>query len=147
MGEMKFCPYCASSLKAGQIEGVERFACSSPDCDYVFWDNPTPVVAALVEHEGHVVLVRNRSWPPKWYGLVTGFLERGEEPTDGVLREVREELGQLEGRAYKPVSPDASDATEDRVKVEWVVRAPEGGTVKVVARHERAGKVVAEIAL
>ena len=30
------------------------------------------------------------------FGLVSGFLERGESPEQGVLREVREELG-LEG--------------------------------------------------
>ncbi len=58
----------------------------------------------------------------------------------------REQLDQLEGRAYKHAS-DASDPTEDRVKVEWVVRAPEGGVVKLVARHDRAGVVRAEVAL
>jgi hypothetical protein len=41
----------------------------------------------------------------------------------------------------------SGDATEDRVKVEWVVRAPSGGTVKLVARHERAGTVRAEVPL
>ena len=63
---------------------------------------------------------------------------------------LREELGQLEGRAYKPSAPGtfrAFDATEDRAKVEWVVRAPEGGKVKLTARHERAGLVVAEVEL
>jgi NADH pyrophosphatase NudC (nudix superfamily) len=59
----------------------------------VFWDNPTPVVAAIVELDGCVLLVRNRSWPEKMFGLVTGFLEKGETPDDAVLREVKEELG------------------------------------------------------
>ena len=27
------------------------------------------------------------------FGIITGFLERGESPEDAVLREVREELG------------------------------------------------------
>ena len=40
--------------------------------------------------------------PSRWYGLVTGFLERGEEPEAGVLRELREELG-LEGRVVAPI--------------------------------------------
>ena len=39
------------------------------------------------------------------------------------------------------------DATEDRVKVEWVVRAPQGGKVKLTARHERAGAAVTEVLL
>jgi ADP-ribose pyrophosphatase YjhB (NUDIX family) len=54
------------------------------------------VVAALVEHEGKVLLARNKGWPEGWFGLITGFLERGEDPAPGTLREVREELG-LEG--------------------------------------------------
>jgi hypothetical protein len=55
----------------------------------------------------------------------------------------REELSQLEGRAYK--SPGntgyAADTTDDRAKVEWVIRAPNGGAVTLVARHESAGTI------
>jgi ADP-ribose pyrophosphatase YjhB (NUDIX family) len=58
----------------------------------VHWDNPVPVVAAIVEHEGAVILARNRQWPEKMYGLVTGFLEKDEAPEEGVKREVKEEL-------------------------------------------------------
>jgi murein tripeptide amidase MpaA len=60
----------------------------------------------------------------------------------------REELGQLEGRAYKEamLNEDA-EGTLDRLKIEWVVHAPKGGTVRLVARHERAGVVRAEIEL
>ena len=56
------------------------------------WDNPVPVVAAIVEHEGAVILARNKAWPEKMYGLVTGFLEKDEAPEEGVKREVKEEL-------------------------------------------------------
>jgi len=61
----------------------------------------------------------------------------------------REELGQLEGRAYKPSVPTRrqSDPTKDRAKVEWVVHAPLGGKVQLLARHERAGVVRTEIVL
>src|SRR5207249_12001225 len=90
---MKFCPTCKSPLVPRDQEGRAYLACSSESCDYVFYDNPVPVVAALVEHGQTVLLVRNKGWPEKWYGLVTGFLEKGESPEDGVLREVREELG------------------------------------------------------
>jgi len=94
---MKFCPLCGKGLTSREIDGVRRLVCSSESCTYVFWDNPTPVVAAVVELDGSVVLVRNRLWPEKMFGLVTGFLERGETPESGVIREVREELG-LEGK-------------------------------------------------
>jgi len=90
---MKFCPKCGRNLKPVEIDGRKRLCCSAGTCDFVFWDSPTPVVAALVEHEGRVVLVRNKEWPQKMYGLVTGFLEKNETPESGVLREVKEELG------------------------------------------------------
>ncbi len=69
------------------------------------------------------------------------ILEMGKE---------REEFSQLEGRAYKAaalVPWSATDATHDRLKVEWVVHAPNGGKVNLTARHERAGTVRAEIHL
>jgi NADH pyrophosphatase NudC (nudix superfamily) len=62
----------------------------------VHWDNPTPVVAAIVELDGSVVLARKPGWPEKMYGLIAGFLEKGETPEASILREVKEELG-LEG--------------------------------------------------
>ncbi|MBC8102497.1 MAG: carboxypeptidase [Cytophagales bacterium] len=60
-----------------------------------------------------------------------------------VTGKAREELNQLEGRAYKPVGNSGANAdiTDDRAKVEWVVRAPGGGAVTLLARHERAGTV------
>ena len=93
---MKFCPKCANDLVKAEVEGVERLKCNSPDCNYIFWDNPLPVVAAIVEHQDAVILVRQKGWPAKWHGLVTGFLEKRESPEDAILRELREELG-LEG--------------------------------------------------
>ena len=88
----RFCPRCASPLAQVDLGGASRMACPEAVCGYVHWDNPIPVVAAIVEHEGRVVLARNRSWPENTYGLVTGFLERGESPRQGVAREVKEEL-------------------------------------------------------
>lgn len=90
-GGYRFCPRCAAPLAAGAHGGSERMAC--PGCGFVHWDNPVPVVAAIVEHEGVVILARNRNWPPKMFGLVTGFLEKDETPEAGVAREVKEELG------------------------------------------------------
>jgi NADH pyrophosphatase NudC (nudix superfamily) len=90
---MRFCPTCGAALAPREVDGKTRLACTAAPCPYVFWDNPTPVVAAIVELDGSVVLVRNRSWPEKMFGLVTGFLEKGETPDDAVLREVKEELG------------------------------------------------------
>jgi len=97
MQEFRHCPLCGAMLRDVRMEGRPRRACADPDCGYVFYDTPLPVVAALIEYDGFVILARNRSWPENMFGLITGFLERGESPEAGVLREVREELG-LEGQ-------------------------------------------------
>jgi NAD+ diphosphatase len=91
MTAFTYCPKCASPLVDRVVDREPRHACSG-NCGYVHYDNPTPVVAAVVEHEGAVVLARNRAWPRTFYGLITGFLERGETPEQCALREVKEEL-------------------------------------------------------
>ncbi len=90
---LSFCPACGGPLADREIDGVSRQACADPGCGFVFWNNPVPVVAGLVQRGQEVILVQNQGWPPSWWGLVSGFLEAGEGPAEGMLREVREELG------------------------------------------------------
>jgi murein tripeptide amidase MpaA len=98
------------------------------------------------------LVVQNSGWLPTYITrkalekkVVRGVVAEIELPEGATLRtgKPREELGQLEGRAYKPSTPTTwhADPTDDRAKVEWVVHAPTGGTVKITARHERAGVV------
>jgi NAD+ diphosphatase len=82
MPETKYCSYCGGTLTNKVIDGVERLACKDASCGYVFWDNPLPVVTAIIEHEGCVLLARNKAWPEKMYGLITGFLEKEETGLD-----------------------------------------------------------------
>lgn len=100
--DYKYCMKCGSKL-VDRIDhnGVQRKACSGIDgkqCDYIFYDNPVIVVAAIVEHTDNtgntsIILARGVGWPSGWYGLITGFLERNENVVDGLIREVEEELG------------------------------------------------------
>ncbi len=104
------------------------------------------------------LVVQNTGWLPTYITkkalekkVVRGVIAEIELPEGATLRtgQPREELGQLEGRAYKPsaVTVWHSDPTEDRARVEWVVHAPNGGTVRLTARHERAGTVRMELML
>lgn len=88
-----FCPQCGHPLQTAEVDGQSRPRCDAAGCGYVHWDNPAPVVAAIVEMDGVVILARNRAWPEHMFGLITGFLEKGETPDAAILREVREELG------------------------------------------------------
>lgn len=87
----RFCPKCATPLVKKVHHEKERLLCEAPGCGFIHWGNPLPVVAAIIEHDGQVLLARGRGWPEKVYALVTGFLEAGETPEAGVLREVKEE--------------------------------------------------------
>jgi len=89
---MKYCPLCASTLTDTVIDGESRVACAAA-CGFVFWDNPTPVVAVVVETPNGIVLAHNKAWPEGMFSIITGFLERGETPEQCALRETAEELG------------------------------------------------------
>ncbi len=121
MATYRFCPMCARALVPFDHEGRERLRCEDTACGFVHYDNPTPVVAAIVEHDGEIVLVQNQGWPAKWFGIVTGFLERDESPEEGMLREVREELG-LEAEIVSLVGVYGFDAM-NQVIIAWHVRA------------------------
>ena len=97
--EFRFCPQCATPLEyIARLEdggAKERLRCVA--CGYTHWNNPTPVLAAVIEFEGKVLLARNAAWAGKVYALITGFMEAGETPTEGIGREIREETNLVAG--------------------------------------------------
>jgi NAD+ diphosphatase len=92
----KFCPSCATPLQllAEQEDGGPKTRLRCPACTWTHWNNPTPVLAAVIEladRDGQVLLARNAAWPGKFFGLITGFMEAGETPQEGITREISEE--------------------------------------------------------
>ncbi|MBH1987401.1 MAG: NUDIX domain-containing protein [Burkholderiales bacterium] len=91
-----YCPLCATRLSTRadpMSPDILRQACPDAACGFVHWDNPTPVVAAVVEHEGALILARNKAWAAPFYALITGFLEKTDpSPQEAIVREVKEEL-------------------------------------------------------
>ena len=89
----RFCPQCAAPLSLVTLTedggDKERLRCSA--CDYTHWNNPTPVLAAVIEYQGKVLLAQNAAWPGKMFALITGFMEAAETPQDGMRREIKEE--------------------------------------------------------
>lgn len=91
-GSFKFCPQCAGRLSMQHDGERDRLSCAA--CGFTHWNNPTPVLAAVIEladRDGQLLLARNAAWPEKMFGLVTGFMEAGESPEDGIRREIAEE--------------------------------------------------------
>ena len=74
------------------IEGRQRLYC--PACSRPIYENPVPATCTVVVVRGRVLLVK-RSVAPKigeWC-LPGGFIELGESPERGALRELTEETG------------------------------------------------------
>lgn len=93
MSGYRFCPQCATPLQLlAQLEDggeKERLRCAA--CGWTHWNNPTPVLAAIIEYGGKILLARNAAWTTKMYALITGFMEAGETPQAGIAREIAEE--------------------------------------------------------
>ena len=91
----KYCPSCATPLQlVTQLEDggdKQRLRCPDPDCGFTHWNNPTPVLAAVIEYRGQILLARNAAWPGRMFALITGFMEAGETPQGGIAREIKEE--------------------------------------------------------
>jgi NADH pyrophosphatase NudC (nudix superfamily) len=88
-----FCPNCATPLAMISMaeDGGDKERLRCPACGYTHWNNPTPVLAGIVEYQDKILLARNAAWPGKMYALITGFMEAGETPEEGIAREIKEE--------------------------------------------------------
>jgi len=107
------------------------------------------------------LVAQNTGWLPTYVSkkalerkLTRGVVCDIDLPAGAVLEagELRQMKGELEGRAYKTSTPSGwlaldGDATDERAKAEWVVRAPKGSVIRLSAHHERAGTVRAEVTL
>jgi len=91
--EWRYCPVCATGLASVTLDedGGPKARLRCPACGWTHWNNPTPVLAAVIQYEDQILLARNAAWPGKMFGLITGFMEAGESPQEGITREVKEE--------------------------------------------------------
>ena len=87
------CPFCGGLLTQTFIEGRQRLYC--PACSRPIYENPIPATCMVVVNGLDQLLLVKRSIDPKkgQWCLPGGFIELGEPPEDGALRELTEETG------------------------------------------------------
>ncbi len=94
----RFCPADGTRLGEPRPSG----GASCPLCGRSWYRNSAPAVGAVILEDGRVlVTVRAREPEKGRLDLPGGFLEVGEHPMDGLVREVREELG-VEVEVFEP---------------------------------------------
>jgi NAD+ diphosphatase len=91
--QFRFCPNCATPLQllAQMEDGGEKARLRCAACAWTHWNNPTPVLAAVIQYQDRILLARNAAWTGRRFALITGFMEAGESPKDGIAREIKEE--------------------------------------------------------
>ena len=103
------------------------------------------------------LVIENNGWLPSYITkkalekkVVRGVICEIELPAGANLQsgKYREEFAQLEGRAYKNAMLDEfEESTNDRLKVDWIIQAPQGGRVQLFAHHDRAGAIRIQVDL
>ncbi len=79
-------------FRAAVPDGDNRQRRICGHCGFVDYDNPRIVVGSVVRHEGRILLCRRAIDPRKgFWTLPAGYLETGETPAEGAVREAREE--------------------------------------------------------
>lgn len=94
---INYCWECGGKAESVFADGRVRKVCT--ECKTILYENPFPTTAALVVNSNDELLLVKRSVRPAkgHWCLPGGFLELGESPEQGVLRELKEETN-LEGQ-------------------------------------------------
>ncbi|MFW9789179.1 MAG: NUDIX domain-containing protein [Candidatus Thorarchaeota archaeon] len=81
-----FCVQCGNSLEPSNDKEWD-FEC--PNCKQVYYNNPTPVVAALLFLDGELVIVSSKN--KELWGLPGGYVSIKESLEEAIVREIFEE--------------------------------------------------------
>lgn len=86
----KFCPNCGAPYSANQ--NISYLTCAN--CDYIFYQNSKPTSSVIIVKDNKILLGKRTQEPEKGkWDVIGGFLELGEDPETGAIREAKEETG------------------------------------------------------
>lgn len=85
----RFCGVCGSPTHPQQGGHIRN--CTSEACDTTHFPRTDPAIIVAVIRDNKCLFGRQKTWPPKRYSVIAGFVEPGESIEQAVAREVREE--------------------------------------------------------
>jgi len=86
----RYCPLCSAELVQKKVDLHQRLVC--PVCGYVYYNNPFPACAVILEKDKKILLCQRKYPPyPEGWTLPSGFLEADETPQQCAIREAKEE--------------------------------------------------------
>ena len=89
-----YCQRCAHALVERYVAEEDRTRIICESCGFVHYMNPRVVAAAIVAHGGQLLLQQRAIEPSRGqWTFPGGFLEIGETPEAGAVRETKEEVG------------------------------------------------------
>ena len=121
----KLCPRCGAELGGD----AARLACDA--CGFIVYASSKPTAGAICVDNGRVLLAR-RAHPPfeGFWDIPGGFLDEGEDPLDGLRRELREETGlEVEPEHFLGIWMDrygGDSAAEATLNLYWTARVVGG---------------------
>ena len=128
--DYRYCPVCSAPLVEGMVDGRMRKHC--PECPFVRYENPLPVVVAVAVKDGRFLLIKRGIAPKKgFWGPPSGFIESGETPEEACLRELEEEAG-VSGEIQRLIRVARREDTElygDMLVASYLVKVTGGEPV------------------
>ena len=85
----QFCGQCGRPTEDGQDERAK--VC--PRCQLINYPRVSPAVIVAVTREDKILLANNVRFKSKYYSVLAGFVEPGENLEECVVREIKEEVG------------------------------------------------------
>ena len=90
--EIDYCLRCGQPVEPVEHFGKLRPAC--PNCGWIYFADPKVAVAALIEQDDQILLVRRVNDPQRGlWTLPAGFVDAAEDPERAIERECLEETG------------------------------------------------------
>lgn len=134
-----FCSKCGHALDWDNSPHKGVPVCTNNDCGYIFWQNSKPAVCAVIidgtfpsNDNQRIIMGYDNPSKTSPLGLPGGYLQLGEDPLLGLVREISEELpkSQVKIQFLLDIAMSNFSSREDSVLTICYVASYLGGKIE-----------------